>query len=93
MKKMNKIMVAAVALLFATLALPGYATIVNELSSTEVVNCTGAAHGLWTASDIGGGSCSNYFDIQSGLPLLSSTMKPIQVIGRRFVGYSKKPSG
>ena len=38
---MNKIVVAIVAILFATLASPGYATIIYDVSSTEVINCTG----------------------------------------------------
>ncbi len=48
------------------MALPAQATIVYDVSSTSVVNCSGAPHGLWTNGDIGGGTCSNYFDIQAG---------------------------
>ncbi|MEM8985939.1 MAG: PEP-CTERM sorting domain-containing protein [Pseudomonadota bacterium] len=37
-----------------------------KVSSTPVVNCAGAPHGLWTRNYIGGGGCSNYFDVQDG---------------------------
>jgi len=52
--------------LFMLAFVPAQATVIYSVSSTRVVNCSGAPHGLWTASDTGGGSCSNYFDIQEG---------------------------
>lgn len=69
MKKMIKLRIVLLALLASVIAVPAQAIIIYDISSTEVVNCSGADHGLWTNSDIGGGSCSNYFDIQTGSTL------------------------
>lgn len=62
----NKAITKTLFALAALIALPAQAVVVYDVSSTSVVNCSGAAHGLWTNGDIGGGSCSNFFDIQDG---------------------------
>ena len=45
-------------------SLPSSATVIYNIGSTSKVNCTNSPHGLWTNSEIGGNSCSNYFDIE-----------------------------
>jgi hypothetical protein len=60
----NRIIFGITGAMISLLAIPAYATTVYNVSSTSVVNCSGSEHGLWTDSDITGGSCSNYFDIQ-----------------------------
>lgn len=65
MKTLNTLFVLAMALL----ALPAQANVIYNVTSTGQINCGDDPHGLWTNSDIGGGSCSNYFDIQSGTTL------------------------
>lgn len=43
------------------------AAVVFSVSSTSVVNCGSAQHGLWTNNQsFGGGSCPDYYDIQAG---------------------------
>lgn len=60
----KRITTSIFSLAISLISLPAFATIVYDVSSTSVNNCS--AHGLWTSSDIGGGSCSNYFDVQNG---------------------------
>ena len=49
------------------------ADVIYSVSSTEKLNCsaTPGEHGLWTNSDVGGGSCSNYFDIDKNVSTLT----------------------
>ena len=42
-----------------------------HVTDTSKVNCSGAPHGLWTNSDIDGGSCSNYFSIDGSLEIVT----------------------
>ncbi len=65
-----KIFFKSVLLLACSLiALSSQASVIYGVTNTSKVNCTGAAHGLWTNSDISGGSCSNYFSIDGTFTL------------------------
>lgn len=58
---------AAGALAGLTAASAASAAILTyKVTSTPVLNCAMAPHGLWTNSAIGGGACSNFFDFQDG---------------------------
>ncbi len=47
-----------------------FADTIYNVTSTGLLNCGPSGHhGLWTNNDIGGGSCSNYFDFQAGSTL------------------------
>ncbi|MEM9620045.1 MAG: hypothetical protein AAF993_00255 [Pseudomonadota bacterium] len=46
-----------------------------NVSSTDVVNCSGAPHGFWTNQlQLGGGSCDQYYNYQEGSTLAVDTM-------------------
>ncbi|MEM7543415.1 MAG: PEP-CTERM sorting domain-containing protein [Pseudomonadota bacterium] len=67
MKSLRKSLAGA---LFLLAVAPVQAITIYNVSSTDKINCAGAKHGLWTATDIGTPTCnSNYFDIQSGTTL------------------------
>lgn len=52
------------ASMLAGISATAQATTVYSVQSTSVVNCNGAAHGLWTGQqNFSGGSCGNYYDI------------------------------
>lgn len=58
---------AATSLAALSVASAASATVLTyKVTSTPVINCGAAPHGLWTNSAIGGGSCSNFFDFQAG---------------------------
>ena len=49
---------------------PVQADVVYNVFSTAQVNCSpDGDHGLWTNNTVSGGTCPNYFDIQSGSTL------------------------
>lgn len=73
-------------------ALPASANIIYKVSSTSVVNCGGAPHGLWTNGSIGGGSCSNYFDID-GLFNLDNTDANPDNWTAKLTGTAVNPQG
>lgn len=70
--KLNKL-IAVILASTATLLLSAtsQADAIYSVTSTEKLNCsaTPGEHGLWTNSDVSGGSCSNYFDIDLGSTL------------------------
>lgn len=74
MKQVTKTQVTKILAAAGVMALSAgtaSADILYELSSTSVVNCSGAPHGLWTNTvRPGGGSCAQFFDIQAGSTLL-----------------------
>jgi hypothetical protein len=64
---------SAAALALAMIAGTASAAILTyDVSSTPVVNCGSAPHGLWT-NRLFGGACGNYFDIQPGSKFIVDT--------------------
>jgi len=57
---------AALVAILSIASVTAQAKVVYNVSSTSKKNCADSPHGLWTSSDIGGGACSNYFDIGAG---------------------------
>ncbi len=63
MRSTNKLITSIFAIAIWAFSIPAFATVIYDVSSTSRLSCTDAPHGLWTGTDISGGSCSNFFDI------------------------------
>lgn len=62
---LSKIVVAAAVAVLGSVS--AHASAVYVVTSTSVINCGTAPHGLWTGGqNFSGGSCGNYYDIGGG---------------------------
>ncbi len=73
LKKLGGVLAFVMTMFFMSAAQA--APMVYEVSSTGKINCAGAEHGFWTSKlKLGGGSCAQYYDFQSGSTLTVDTM-------------------
>ncbi len=68
---MTSIFKPAALLICSFLSYSSHASIIYDVFDTSKTNCAGAAHGLWTNTDIAGGTCSNYFSIDGKFTLFN----------------------
>ena len=84
--------IAGVGML-AGIAGAAQASTVFAVTSTSVVNCGSASHGLWTGNqNFSGGSCGNYYDITGAFTLNDDDADPLNWSGS-IVATAVNPQG